>query len=90
MLYVENFIRTESSRIGNIATCICKRLDPWRKYNMCLESISKQKILSNKVMYVVNRYVRAEVLAGFVNGLFLLFIGFFIFSEAIEVMILNL
>lgn len=29
-------------------------------------------------------YVRAEVLAGFVNGLFLLFIGFFIFSEAIE------
>lgn len=41
-------------------------------------------------MYVENRYVRAEVLAGFVNGLFLLFIGFFIFSEAIEVMILNL
>ncbi|XP_065184223.1 zinc transporter 7-like [Sycon ciliatum] len=29
-------------------------------------------------------YVRAEVLAGFVNGLFLLFIAFFIFSEAIE------
>ncbi|WAR24415.1 ZNT7-like protein [Mya arenaria] len=29
-------------------------------------------------------YVRAEVLAGFVNGLFLLFIGFFIFSEAVE------
>lgn len=57
---------------------------------MGLQSISKQKILSNKVMYVVNRYVRAEVLAGFVNGLFLLFIGFFIFSEAIEVMILNL
>ena len=30
-------------------------------------------------------FVRAEVLAGFVNGLFLLFIGFFIFSEAVEV-----
>ncbi|XP_063404244.1 zinc transporter 7-like [Mytilus trossulus] len=29
-------------------------------------------------------YVRAEVMAGFVNGLFLLFIGFFIFSEAVE------
>lgn len=29
-------------------------------------------------------YVRAEVLSGFVNGLFLLFIGFFIFSEAVE------
>lgn len=29
-------------------------------------------------------YVRAEVLAGFVNGLFLLFISFFIFSEAVE------
>lgn len=31
------------------------------------------------------RYVRAEVVAGFVNALFLLFIAFFIFSEAIEV-----
>lgn len=29
-------------------------------------------------------YVRAEVLAGFVNGLFLIFIAFFIFSEAVE------
>lgn len=29
-------------------------------------------------------YVRAEVLAGFMNGLFLLFIAFFIFSEAVE------
>ena len=26
-------------------------------------------------------YVRAETLAGFINGLFLLFISFFIFSE---------
>jgi len=31
-------------------------------------------------------YVRAEVLAGFVNGLFLVFISFFIFSEAVEVL----
>jgi len=29
-------------------------------------------------------YRRAEVLAGFINGLFLLFISFFIFSEAVE------
>ncbi|CAK1549520.1 unnamed protein product [Leptosia nina] len=29
-------------------------------------------------------YARAEVLAGFVNGLFLLFIAFFIMSEAVE------
>ncbi|CAH1773220.1 unnamed protein product [Owenia fusiformis] len=29
-------------------------------------------------------YVRIEILAGFINGLFLLFIGFFIFSEAVE------
>lgn len=29
-------------------------------------------------------YVRAEVLAGFVNGLFLIFIAFFIMSEAVE------
>lgn len=32
-------------------------------------------------------YVRAEVLAGFVNSLFLLFISFFIMSEAVERMI---
>lgn len=31
------------------------------------------------------RYVRAEVLAGFVNGLFLIFTAFFIFSEGVEV-----
>lgn len=29
-------------------------------------------------------YVRAEILAGFINGLFLLFISFFIFFEAVE------
>lgn len=29
-------------------------------------------------------YVRAEVLAGFVNSLFLLFISFFIMSESVE------
>lgn len=29
-------------------------------------------------------YARAEVLAGFVNGLFLLFISFFILKEAVE------
>ncbi|XP_009079435.1 PREDICTED: zinc transporter 7-like, partial [Acanthisitta chloris] len=29
-------------------------------------------------------YVRAEVLAGFVNGLFLIFTAFFIFSEGVE------
>lgn len=29
-------------------------------------------------------YVRAEILSGFVNGLFLLFIAFFIMSEAVE------
>ncbi|CAG5122584.1 unnamed protein product, partial [Candidula unifasciata] len=29
-------------------------------------------------------YVRAEILAGFVNGICLLFVGFFIFSEAVK------
>lgn len=29
-------------------------------------------------------YVRAEILAGFVNGMFLLFISFFLMSEAVE------
>lgn len=35
--------------------------------------------------FVSCRYVRAEVLAGFVNGLFLIFTAFFIFSEGVEV-----
>ena len=34
------------------------------------------------------RYGRAEVMAGFVNGLFLVFVAFFIFSEAVEVSVL--
>ena len=38
-----------------------------------------------KFKIFITRYVRAEILAGFVNGLFLLFIAFFIFSEAVEV-----
>ncbi|XP_071952723.1 zinc transporter 7-like [Antedon mediterranea] len=29
-------------------------------------------------------YVRAEIIAGFINGLFLVFVAFFIFSEAVE------
>lgn len=35
--------------------------------------------------FVSCSYVRAEVLAGFVNGLFLIFTAFFIFSEGVEV-----
>jgi len=30
-------------------------------------------------------YLRAEVMAGFLNGVFLVFIAFFILTEAIEV-----
>ena len=36
--------------------------------------------------FSIFRYMRAEILAGFVNALFLLFVGFFILSEAVEVM----
>lgn len=36
-------------------------------------------------MLLLFSYVRAEVLAGFVNGLFLIFTAFFIFSEGVEV-----
>ena len=41
-------------------------------------------VLCSEIM-LVPRYVRAEVVAGFVNTLFLLFVAFFIFAEAIEV-----
>ena len=40
----------------------------------------------NLLLIIINRYGRAEVLAGFVNGLFLVFIAFFILSEAVEVL----
>jgi len=38
------------------------------------------------LLIIINRYGRAEILAGFVNGLFLVFIAFFILSEAVEVL----
>ena len=47
--------------------------------------ISYHYITCVHVMFYLHRYVRAEVIAGFVNALFLLFIAFFIFAEAIEV-----
>ncbi|KAJ8305737.1 hypothetical protein KUTeg_016282 [Tegillarca granosa] len=57
-------------------------------------SLGFQTLLAGLVASVIARwrsnesysygFVRAEILAGFVNGLFLLFIAFFIFSEAVE------
>lgn len=34
-------------------------------------------------------YVRAEIMTGFLNGLFLIFIAFFILGEAVEVSFLE-
>lgn len=47
------------------------------------------KLINVVLIPVQSRYGRAEVLAGFVNGLFLVFIAFFILSEAVEVNISN-
>lgn len=63
MLYVENFIRTESSRIGNIATCICKRLDPWRKYNLCVCNLYQ-----NKKYYLIKLLCCKQVCEGWSSG----------------------
>ena len=41
--------------------------------------------LQRHLICIYFRYARAEVIAGFVNGLFLVFIAFFILSEAVEV-----
>ena len=41
--------------------------------------------LPNGAFSILHSYVRAEVIAGFVNSLFLLFVAFFIFAEAVEV-----
>ena len=53
---------------------------------LCLEVLCGKGnlVLCSEIM-LVPRYVRAEVVAGFVNTLFLLFVAFFIFAEAIEV-----
>ena len=42
-------------------------------------------VITNQIIVSFCSYVRAEVVAAFVNALFLLFIAFFIFAEAIEV-----
>ena len=36
-------------------------------------------------MFNICSYFRTEILAGFVNGLFLFFVAFFILAEAVEV-----
>ena len=57
----------------------------WRandKYSYGGSQASERPSLSD--LLCVSGYVRAETLAGFINGLFLLFISFFIFSEAVE------
>lgn len=49
---------------------------------MGLCSLFCNYLLSNSLF--TSSYLRAEILAGFVNGLFLVFVAFFIFKEAIE------
>lgn len=39
-------------------------------------------------MFGTFSYFRTEILAGFVNALFLFFVAFFIFAEAVEVRLL--
>ena len=46
-------------------------------------------IINSVTISLISRYGRAEVMAGFVNGLFLVFVAFFIFSEAVEVSVLS-
>ena len=50
-----------------------------------LQVLIADNMMNSNVCMINPRFVRAEVLAGFINGLFLMFIAFFIFSEAIEV-----
>ena len=70
---------------GLIATIISK----WRpndRFSFGLVCLSVCLSVSICALIIPSySYVRIEVMAGFVNGLFLLFIAFFIFSEAVEV-----
>ena len=52
---------------------------------MHVQSVPVQWMINSISISLISRYGRAEVMAGFVNGLFLVFVAFFIFSEAVEV-----
>lgn len=41
-------------------------------------------LMTNQIHVKCCSYRRAEVLAGFVNGIFLVFVAFFVFTESIE------
>ncbi|XP_055336534.1 zinc transporter 7-like [Paramacrobiotus metropolitanus] len=79
--FVELFYGIWSNSLGLISDSFHMFFDCTALLAGLVASIITKWRATNKFSY---GYVRAETLAGFVNGLFLLFIAFFIFNEAIE------
>lgn len=69
---------------GLVATVVSK-WPPNDRFSYGLVHACSTICNNGMVLLLLYSYVRAEVIAGFVNALFLLFIAFFIFAEAIEV-----
>ena len=98
-LYMDQLDWPEAARPSQIFQwkCRCKiKMDlPFSRWNFqasdCDRTFFKQNwfvqiwIIIDEILFFIDSYVRAEILAGFINALFLLFIAFFIFSEAVEV-----
>lgn len=79
--FVELFYGVWTNSLGLISDSFHMFFDCTGLLAGLVASVITKKRANDKYSY---GYVRAEVLAGFVNGLFLIFIAFFIFKEAVE------
>jgi len=79
--FVELFYGVWTNSLGLISDSFHMFFDCTGLMAGLVASVITKRRANDKYSY---GYVRAEVLAGFVNGLFLIFIAFFIFKEAVE------
>jgi len=81
MAFVELFYGVMTNSLGLISDSFHMFFDCTALLGGLAASLISRWRADNQFTY---GYVRVEVIAGFVNALFLLFIAFFIFSEAVE------
>lgn len=53
------------------------------QFNITLKFVQDTHSLLSKVLILSFRYGRVEILSGFINGLFLMVIAFFVFMESV-------
>lgn len=79
--FVELFYGIISNSLGLISDSFHMFFDCTALLTGCIASIISKWPKNERFTY---GYARAEVISGFINGLFLLFVAFFIFKESIE------